>query len=165
MGIRKWVLIATVLAVAVIAIVAAAQYVIPNLAENTESQGLIRAGGRIEGRTFEVSSKLPGRIVELLVDEGDELEANQLVARISSEEIVAQKKGAEANLALWEARRSQAELDLVLAGRNVKAAVDQAEAQLAVAKANLAQAQAAAEQAAKAVNLKRWICLAYGEKS
>ena len=92
----------------------------------TETQGLF-ASGTIEASKVTVTTETGGRIVELLVDEGDSVRAGQVVARLDA--------------ALLEAQIAQA-----------KAAVEVAEAQLALAKAKarpeeLRRAQAAVAQA------------------
>jgi len=54
--------------------------------------------GQIEAREYSVSSKVPGRIAEVLVEAGDVVEAGQLIFRLDSEILdakVAQAKGGE----------------------------------------------------------------------
>jgi len=54
--------------------------------------------GQIEAREYTVSSKVPGRIAEVLVEAGDVVEAGQLIFRLNSEILdakVAQAKGGE----------------------------------------------------------------------
>ena len=54
--------------------------------------------GQIEAREYSVSSKVPGRIAEVLVEAGDVVEAGQLIFRLDSEILdakVAQAKGSE----------------------------------------------------------------------
>ena len=146
---KKWI-IRIVIAAVVIAVVAEAiWFLAPDLFQAAEPEGFVRASGRIEGRNIEISSKIPGRVIELLADEGQELHAGEIVARISAEELEAARRGAEANLALWINRRSQAELDLKLTSRQVESGINLARAQIEVAQANLERAEAAAEQAQK----------------
>jgi HlyD family secretion protein len=146
---KKWI-IRVVIIVVVLAVAAEAiWFLAPDLFKAADQEGFVRASGRIEGRNIEISSKIPGRVVELLADEGDELEAGEVVVRISSEELEAACRSAEANLALWINRKGQAELDLRLTTRQVETGIDLARAQLESAQANLERAEAAAEQAQK----------------
>ena len=97
---------------------------LPNTAEIS---GLI-ASGSIEADRIRITSEAAGRIVELLVDEGDVVEQEQVVLRLDSsllEAQIAQAQAAlevtQANLALVTARASPEELRLA------QAAVRQAE--------------------------------------
>lgn len=86
---------------------------------------------RISGTIVSVSSKIPGKVVELLVKEGDTVQAGQVIARIDPREIMAQKAQAEATLAAARAR-----FDEVTAGARpqeilqARAGADQAKANL-----------------------------------
>jgi len=146
---KKWI-IRIVIAIVLVAVAAEAiWFLAPELFQAAEVEGFVRASGRIEGRNIEISSKIPGRVVELLADEGQELKAGEIVARISAEELQAAKRSAEANLALWINRKGQAELDLKLTRQQVDSGINLAQAQIEVAQANLERAEAAAEQARK----------------
>ncbi len=63
-----------------------------------DTDNLLKSNGRIEATEIAVASKTAGRIKELLVDEGDFVEAGQLVATVESESLVAQLHQAEAQL-------------------------------------------------------------------
>lgn len=84
--------------------------------------GFVIANGRLEAETLHVATKLPGRVVEVLVDEGDSVERNQVVARIDSDALRAELEAAEAEL------RATVELHQATA-----AAVQRAESQQALA--------------------------------
>ena len=146
---KRWI-IRIIIIVVVLAVVAEAVYFLgPSLFPQGAAEGFVRASGRIEGRTIEVASKIPGRVVELLADEGQELRAGEVVARISSDELVAMRKSAQANLELWISRKTQAELDLRLTSQQVESGIELAKAQLEAAQANHERAEAAAVQARK----------------
>ncbi|HEY9647675.1 MAG TPA: biotin/lipoyl-binding protein, partial [Chroococcidiopsis sp.] len=86
----------------------------------------IRANGSVQPvRTINLSPKEDGRIVELLVREGDRIAAGQLIARMDDQQIQAQVAQYRAALA-----RSQAELAERLAG-NRPEDIAKAEAELA----------------------------------
>lgn len=50
--------------------------------------------GRADAKEIDVNSKVAGRVVELLVKEGDTVEAGQVIARIDKRSLEAQKTGA-----------------------------------------------------------------------
>lgn len=60
------------------------------LSRNGPSNSLLLSGN-IELTEVEMSFKLPGRVVELAVDEGDQVKAGQIVARMDSAELQAQQ--------------------------------------------------------------------------
>ncbi len=96
--------------------------------------------GTLECDEVDVSSKVPGRIVDMLVDEGSPVHVGEVLARIGSLEIdarVAQASGAyEAALA----KRQQAVQGLELQRLTVAGQIDQAEASYRAAKARLQMA-------------------------
>jgi HlyD family secretion protein len=120
--------------------------------------GLIRVSGNIEVTDAEVSFKIPGRVVERRVDEGETVRAGQLVARLEDAELArdvalrkAELRAAQAALAELEAgsrpeeiaaaeaavRKAQAFLDELLAGSRPE---------------EIAAARAAAQKAQEALN-------------
>ena len=60
--------------------------------------GIFKTNGRIEATAVDVSSKYPGRLATLTVDEGDEVTAGQVVGTISSPETEAQLRQSQAQL-------------------------------------------------------------------
>jgi HlyD family secretion protein len=93
--------------------------------------------GTLECDEVDVSSKIPGRIVEMLVEEGSPVRAGELLARIGSQEIdarVAQAAAAhQAALAKWQ----QAVRGLELQRLTVTGQIQQAEASYRAARARL----------------------------
>ena len=89
---------------------------------------------RIAGTMVSVSAKLPGRVVEVLVKEGDMVKKGQLLARIDTREVSAQRMQADATLAAAKAKYEE----------NVNGARPQ---EIRQAAASVAQAQAGADQA------------------
>jgi len=71
--------------------------------------GFALANGRLESTEIHVATKLPGRIAELLADEGDEVTAGQILARMDVTALRAQLAKAEAGVAEARARRDAAE--------------------------------------------------------
>jgi HlyD family secretion protein len=87
--------------------------------------GLIRSNGRLEVERIEIAAKYPGRIIELPVNEGDLVQAGDLIARQDSTELLAQKAAVEAGRqrASQAMLRAQAETDV----RKVQARIAQLE--------------------------------------
>ncbi len=85
-------------------------------------EGFAKTNGRIEATEIDISPKYPGRLETVYVDEGDEVKAGQVLARIVSPETEAQLRNAQANvlvakraLASAVAKVAQAKADLVYA--------------------------------------------------
>jgi HlyD family secretion protein len=68
---------------------------IARLRGRTMPEGIVESNGRLEATEVDVSSKYPGRLATLTVNEGDEVTAGQVVATISSPETEAQLRGAQ----------------------------------------------------------------------
>ncbi|MDW8319884.1 MAG: efflux RND transporter periplasmic adaptor subunit [Armatimonadota bacterium] len=100
----------------------------------TEPQNAILASGTIEAIEVDVSAKVSGRILKLLVDEGDTVQAGQVIALLDGREIQAQVVQAQG---AYEAARAR--LAELLRGAR--------EEEIRQARASLAQAQAAADGA------------------
>jgi HlyD family secretion protein len=60
--------------------------------------GFAVGNGRIEATQIDIAPKLPGRIKEVLVNEGDFLEAGQVVARMDTQVLEAELRQAEAQV-------------------------------------------------------------------
>jgi len=93
---KKKVIIAIVLVV--IAVAAVLYY---GSTRSRDESGIIRVSGNIEVTTVELSFKLPGRVKERLVDEGETVKPGQIVARLDSEDLIQEVAGrrAEVNVA------------------------------------------------------------------
>ena len=97
--------------------------------------------GRAEAKEVDINSKIPGRVINLLVKEGDIVEKGQLLARIDNRDIVAQANQSRANINALEAQTVQASTVTVQQDRAAKAALNTAYAQLEKAQSDLALAQ------------------------
>jgi len=98
--------------------------------------------GTVDANEVIVSSKIPGRIQKLTVEEGDPVKAGQLIAVIESDDLAAAQKAAEATAASdsWKLREAE-ETERENNGETSSAALA-AEAQVKAAQASLAQAEA-----------------------
>jgi HlyD family secretion protein len=98
--------------------------------------------GTVDANEVIVSSKIPGRIEKLTVQEGDHVEAGQLIAVIESNDLQAALEASQATAASNRAKlNGTIETEKQTRGETSSAA-NSAEAQLAAAQASLAQAQA-----------------------
>ena len=66
------------------------------LSESNLPDSLASGNGRIEAVQVDVASKLPGRVSEVLVQEGDLVEKDQLLARLDNRELTASSQEAQA---------------------------------------------------------------------
>jgi HlyD family secretion protein len=95
----------------------------------------VHASGHIEATEVRLAAKVPGRLLELTVHEGDQVKAGQVVARLGTIDAEHELARARAELAVADAR-----LRLLLAGSR-KEDVARAEAEAARAQADLAGAR------------------------
>lgn len=98
---------------------------------------------RVDGTIVGVSSKISGKVIDVLVKEGDEVQAGQIIAKLDTRDIAAQKKKAEAALAV-----AQANYKKVLAGSRPQE-IEEARAGTEQSQAEAARAQANFDDAAK----------------
>jgi multidrug resistance efflux pump len=126
-GIAAVVIVAAAVGITLTVSPAARQQVLGQTgADNAEN---LTASGFIEAEEVAIAPELGGRVVELLVDEGDDVEDGQVLVRLDTTLLDAQIEVAQAGLDM-----AQAGLDMALAGarpeqiRQAKAALAQAEA-------------------------------------
>jgi HlyD family secretion protein len=60
--------------------------------------GIVKSNGRLEATTVDVSSKYPGRLSEVTVEEGSNVTPGQVIAKITSPEYEAQLRAAKADV-------------------------------------------------------------------
>lgn len=101
--------------------------------------------GTVDANEVIVSSRIPGRIEALKVDEGDTVQTGQLIATIQSDDLAEARNAAEATATsqrylLQQARDTERQL-----GGSTASQVVNAEAQMRAAQASLVQAQAQLE--------------------
>jgi HlyD family secretion protein len=145
---RKWMLVGAVL------------FILSGCNRNIEPAGTIFVSGRIDGDTVDISSKLPGRIVNLTAREGDSVKAGQVVAWLASEQEEAIRDAQKARIVSDERRMDQLEKQIATNGEKVRQAqlyeaqaemdapgqVKQAEANLEAKKAEFARWEAELQQ-------------------
>ena len=79
--------------------------------------GFAGGNGRLEAKEIYISTKYPGRIKDVLFDEGDTVEAGQVVARMDTTALEAQLREAQAQI-----KQAQDSRDVALAQVRVKEA-------------------------------------------
>ncbi len=98
--------------------------------------------GTVDANEVEVSSKIPGRIQTLLVEEGQQVTAGQLIATIESDDLAAARAAADATVASDQQKLNETiETERQTQGETSSQVVN-AEAQVRAAQAALLQAQA-----------------------
>ncbi|MBS7556109.1 HlyD family efflux transporter periplasmic adaptor subunit [Ancylobacter dichloromethanicus] len=90
---RRWLVV--LLAVVVLG---AGYYAWRTFANPSLPAGIASGNGRIEATEIDISAKTAGRIKEILANEGDFVTAGQILARMDTEQLEAQRRQAEAQL-------------------------------------------------------------------
>jgi len=98
--------------------------------------------GTVDANEVVISSRIPGRIQKLTVDEGDDVHAGQLIATIQSDDLAAARNAAEATAVSQRYTLQQASDTERQIGHTTASQVVNAVAQLHSAQAALMQAQA-----------------------
>ena len=141
MTIPKKILIA---AAAIAAIAALGGYAWLQWKETQQNAGLVGGNGRIEATEINVATKLPGRVEEILVREGDFVQAGQTLARMQTDTLRAQYDQAEAGRQQAEHGVAAAQAQIALRQSEVataQALVAQREAELDAARRRLARSE------------------------
>ena len=73
-------------------------YVLYNKDKNSIPDGFIMGNGRLEATEVDIATKIPGRLKEVLVKEGDYVDKNQIVAKMDTSTLQAQLNQAEADV-------------------------------------------------------------------
>ncbi|UVE18915.1 HlyD family efflux transporter periplasmic adaptor subunit [Pseudomonas sp. LS44] len=123
---------------AIVLVLAGAAYAWKTLQPSGLGAGFASGNGRIEATEVDVAAKLPGRVAEVLVDEGDFVSVGQVVAKMDTQVLQAQ-------LTQAEAQTRQAENAQLTAG----ALVAQRESEKQTAAAVVGQRQAELTAASK----------------
>jgi membrane fusion protein, multidrug efflux system len=102
---------------------------------------------QVDGHITPISSKIYGRVAEVLVNDNEQVKAGQVLVRIDPRDYQAELDQAKGELALAEADAQSAGVDIPRTRENVASGTSGADAQLAGAEADLARAQVTYEQA------------------
>lgn len=82
----------------VLILVGAGYYAWQRFGDHGLPEGIAAGNGRIEATEIDISTKIPGRIKDILVDEGDFVTAGQVLAIMDTERLQAQRREAEARV-------------------------------------------------------------------
>ncbi len=91
---KKWLVRAAVAA----ALIASAYFAWQWLQPPALPEGIARANGRIEATEIDIATKTAGRVTQILADEGDFVTAGQVLVRMDTQVLEAQRREAEAQL-------------------------------------------------------------------
>ncbi len=108
----------------------------------TNRSGDLQLIGTVDANEVVVSSRIPGQIETLTVDEGDAVHAGELIATIQSDDLAAARNAAEATAASQKYLLQQTRDTERQVGGSTSSQVANAEAQLRAMRATLMQAQA-----------------------
>jgi HlyD family secretion protein len=98
--------------------------------------------GVVDGNQVIISPQLSGRLVRLLVDEGSEVHAGQLLAELDPAELQAELRASQAGVDALRSRLAELDRQYRLTDRQTAAALQQAQATLTATQAQLREAQA-----------------------
>ena len=101
------------------------QALIGKLTGNRLPAGIFSTNGRIEAEQVLVAAKLAGRVLTVLVEEGQTVETGQVVARMDTSELEAQLAGAQAQVR--RAEKAIAEAEAAIAQRESERTLAQQE--------------------------------------
>ncbi len=117
------------------------------VARRGEFRVRVRESGNLRSfREVDVRSNVEGEIVEILVDEGDSVQLGDPLLRIDDEQILEEKKQAEANLEARKAELKRAELRIQITEKQQDSNLAQAENSVLKAQATLAAFVATTQQ-------------------
>lgn len=136
---------------AVVAAAALGWYAWRSMADDGPGEGFARGNGRIEAVEIDISTRLPGRVEEILVREGDFLEQGQALARMQVDTLQARLEEADAGrqealytVSAAQAQVAQRESDVAA----MRAMVSQREAELDAARRRLARSETLSREGA-----------------
>ena len=104
-----------------------------------EPESILLASGTIEATEVAVSFKIPGRVIERPVDEGDRLVSGALVGRLESRELEAEVDRLRASLQATETRLPQLRTEIALQEELTRGRIADAQATLAVREERLTE--------------------------
>ncbi len=136
---KPWLIVAALVVIAGLGYYAWQTFSNPGLPE-----GFADGNGRIEATEIDIAAKIPGRVGEILVREGDFVKAGQVLARMNTDQLEAKRRQAQAELQRALIGVDTAKSQVVQREAERKAAVaviSQREAELDAAKRRLERSQ------------------------
>lgn len=83
-----------------------------NVSCSNKNSSPVTGSGTIEVTEYDVASKIPGRIAWLAVDEGDMVNQGEIIVKLTTRELTAERNRAQANLNAAKAQISSAQAQL-----------------------------------------------------
>lgn len=142
---------AAIPAAVVVAVLAVALYAWSRLRSDGDSAGLASGNGRIEATEIDIAPKLPGRVADILVREGDFVSAGQVLAQMDVQSLQAQRDEAQASRlrAVYAVAAAEAQVALQQADLAAQQAlIHQRESELDAAQRRLARSETLAREGA-----------------
>ena len=102
---------------------------------------------QVDGHITQISSKVYGRVAEVLVNDNEQVKAGQALVKLDPRDLQAALDQARAQLALAETDAKSAGVDVPRTELNTQSGTSSADAQLAYAQADLMRAQSTYDQA------------------
>ena len=102
---------------------------------------------QVDGHITQISSKVYGRVAEVLVDDNQEVKAGQVLVKLDPRDFQATLDQAKAQLALAESDARSAGVDVPRTELNTQSGTSSADAQLVAVQADLMRAQTTYDQA------------------
>lgn len=129
-----------------VGIVGLVGYVLSRQHQNAVPDGLVFTNGRLESERVAVASKVPGRIVAMLKQEGDSVKSGEVIAKLDDSQVVSKVDQAKAAIAAIEAQLAARKEELSVARREAPLGVAASEAQRQRASAQAMQTSKDAER-------------------
>jgi HlyD family secretion protein len=104
---------------------------------NSDSSDTLSISGNIELTEVNISFKVPGRLVELAVDEGQPVKKGMIVARLDQEQLLHQRERAQAVLAAAESGLTQLQTAIEYQRETFQGQIEQRHGELGQAEARL----------------------------
>ncbi len=98
----------------------------------------IRVSGNIELTEVDIAFKIPGKLIERQVDEGDRVKAGMLVARLDKDQLVGQRQRAVGGVASAESQLAQQTTAIDFQAATLEGQIQQRAAEVQAAEARLA---------------------------
>jgi HlyD family secretion protein len=119
------------------------------------AETLLRLSGRLESDETEIGAKTGGRVIDILVREGDRVKKGQIVVSMADEEVTQQLSGLVAQVEAAKQEEAQAKYDISVTESRIKEAdvnlqqakgdslgrIDQASSNVSAAESDLRQAE------------------------
>ncbi len=99
----------------------------------------VRVSGNIELTQVDIAFKIPGRLVERAVEEGDPVRKGMVVARLDKEQLLAQRERARAALAAAESMLAQQRVAVQYQSETLEGQIQQRQAEVGAAEAKLSE--------------------------